>query len=344
MKSGYVQVPKEGRGLTRCYFREYLNDVMLEVRAERAVGFGFKDGDSYRSVRLSGDTTVSYFVKVLVAGNLNLFDDDGTLILGLPSGVGIELTAQNYKETLLTYTADCPAANEVVSLIRLSPSALESFVKSYNDCLKNDRTTYDPFEKKKPLLFGPSVGYEFSKWDVSSSSLPAFSMIDHKRFSVGAMIYFPYSKSHAVEAGIIYKPRKYVGLAQSGATVYELTVSYDEIFIPITFRQLIWKKNNVAIHGSAGAGIPILFGASSRLAIETEEYGIITTTVKSPYATVSKPVQFNLGFGAEIQFTKERRLLIHNSFMMGPGTMTASNESMNFNLIGYSLFVGFTLL
>jgi hypothetical protein len=348
-----VQVAEKQRGLVKFNFRKSYSGVIREIRAEQAeiVGFGLDNGAVYHAVGYTHDSIPGrFFVKVLVDGNLSLYDDYDALIIKLMNGTTFELTSANYRNLLQTATVACPAVNQMAQYLRFDAEVLMDYIKGYNKCLTKDPAIFDPFKKAKKIIYvGISAGIEFTTLNVAGlAPYPPYSIGDKEHIFGGLLVYIPFAKSQALELGIVYKPREFEGsvheaapVGWSGTRTHHITVNYDEIMFPITFRQALWKKNKTTYHGSAGVSIPLLVSQASQITI-ADTYNSNTYYTLTKSVTLSKSIQYNIGIGVEIP-VKNRRLLIQNIFFFGPASMTTSEGSPDTSIMGYSLFIGYTL-
>ncbi len=347
-EQGLVQVPEKKRGLVNFNFRKSNTGVIREIRVEQAtvLGFGFRRGAEYHALDYTHDSIPGrFFVKVLVAGNMSLYSDNDTLILKLQSGTTHELTSSNFRDLLYGATATCPAANQMAQHLRFDPEVLSDFVKGYNKCLNNDPGTFDPFATKKIFYLGISAGIEFTTLDIEALDYyPRYSLSDEKHIFAGLLLYIPYAKSQALEFGVIYKPREFHGTGKGGSPslhpgvrTSDISISYNELLIPATFRQAIWRKNKTTIQGSAGVALPVIISQSSQIAT-TDDFNSYTRPV-----VLSKSIQYNIGVGAEIIIKERQRLLIQNVFFYGPASLSTFLGYAGSSVMGYSLFIGYTL-
>jgi len=345
-EKGLVQVPEKKGGLDKFNFRKSTTGIIREIRVEEEgiAGFGFHNGAEYHAVDYThDDTSRKFFIKVLIDGNLSLLNDGDTLILKLQTGTTIELTSSNFRKVLKDATATCPAANQVAEYIRFDPDVLGDFVKGYNRCLENDPSTYDPFATKKRIYLGISSGIEFTTIDIEGLGFyPPYSLSDENHIFAGLLLYVPFAKSQALEFGVIYKPREYKGsekrpVINLGYRTSTINLSYNEIVIPATFRQALWRKNKTTLHGSAGVAIPVIISQSGQIASKDTDYQFVKPI------SFSKSIQYNLGIGVEIAVKERQRLLIQNILFFGPASLSTFLGHPGTSYSGYTLFIAYAL-
>jgi hypothetical protein len=344
IERGLVQVPEKKGRLVFCKFKKSSTGIIREIRTDQAgvAGFGFANGARYHAVIYTHDSIPGrFFAKVLVSGKLTLYDDNGTQILKMENGATAELTSSNYRDVIQRETTQCVATNKMAQHLVFDPLVLSDFIKGYNECMTNDPATFDPFARK--VYIGFSTGMDFSKMEVQATSVfPTIYLADQMLPFFNATVYFPFSKSSAVEAGISIKSRQYVGLGQAGLRFYELTLQYDEVSLPFTFRYSLWRKEKFTIQGCLGVVVPFSLSQSSRVATEVENSGVITTTISYPFSQFTNSVQFNIGLGAAIDLGSRNLLLINGSVVWGPASLHDTSGDVKAKINGFKLSIGFT--
>jgi hypothetical protein len=144
-----------------------IGDSLFHYTPYEVSSYGFKDGRVYISKNIVvSDTIQRVFLQRLVKGNTTLYYFRGaknkTFFLEKDSSMFIELpgSKNNFNETLMAITADCPYLNYDLKHVRNTKTSLSKLITSYNIC----HVKPPPF-----LKYGLELGYGVSKLIPNSS-------------------------------------------------------------------------------------------------------------------------------------------------------------------------------
>lgn len=237
---GFVKIIGNLSAPEGCHFKTEVDAESKTLIASDITAFGIH---GYRDFKAISNNGLSFFVQVLVSGEVNLFTDGKIFfaereqqlhrleiitktIYDQHGGATIH-TIKNYINTLKILLNDCPDLSGKIENASLTESSLVSVIQKFNGCVNSSSLIYKSDIPWIAVNFCASVGlaYSVTNVNVSSNYLSFYGYYEKANFNV-------------------FKPMPSIGvMASSPRVLSNLAVSLEARYMKYTVHTLIIDEN-----------------------------------------------------------------------------------------------------